>query len=208
MTHADYLSLAHWRRTTAELYAAIRQSSDPVSAWQQFVTTRNNLFKNHPQSPLTTAQRATFQALAVFPYDPAFRVTGHLEYNEETDERMIDLTVDGRFRYKRVACIHFDLHGKTNRLSLFWIQGYGGGLFLPFKDATNHTETFGGGRYLYDTIKGTDLGITEYEIMLDFNFAYNPSCAYNAQWICPLSPPENRLSQTITAGEKRFTFPS
>jgi uncharacterized protein (DUF1684 family) len=86
------------------------------------------------------------------------------------------------------------------------VQGYGGGLFLPFKDQTNRTETFGGGRYLYDTIKGADLGANEQEMLLDFNFAYNPSCAYNTQWVCPLAPQENTLNCAVIAGEKRFTL--
>jgi uncharacterized protein (DUF1684 family) len=85
------------------------------------------------------------------------------------------------------------------------VQGYGGGLFLPFRDQTSRAQTFGGGRYLYDTIKGADLGAGDQEIPLDFNFAYNPSCAYNAQWVCPLAPQENNLNMPITAGEKRFT---
>jgi uncharacterized protein (DUF1684 family) len=94
--------------------------------------------------------------------------------------------------------------GHAASLSLFWIEGYGGGLFLPFKDLTNRKETFGGGRYLYDTIKGADIGVQGQEILLDFNFVYNPSCAYNAQWYCPLAPEENALNISIAAGEKRF----
>jgi uncharacterized protein len=93
---------------------------------------------------------------------------------------------------------------ETGRLSLFWITGYGGGIFLPFGDASNRHTTYGGGRYLYDTIKGADLGTGLQEIVLDFNYAYNPSCAYNPRWVCPLSPPENRLPFPIAAGEMAF----
>jgi uncharacterized protein (DUF1684 family) len=90
-------------------------------------------------------------------------------------------------------------------LSLFWISGYGGGVFVPFADATSRETTYGGGRYLLDTIKGADLGSTpEGEIILDFNFAYNPSCAYNPRWTCPLAPPENRLPFAVTAGEMKM----
>jgi uncharacterized protein (DUF1684 family) len=89
-------------------------------------------------------------------------------------------------------------------LTLFWIQGYGGGLFLPFKDSTNGSETYGGGRYLYDTIKGADLGASPDAVLLDFNFAYNPSCAYSPQWTCPLAPAENTLRVRIEAGERAF----
>ncbi len=85
---------------------------------------------------------------------------------------------------------------------MYWFEGYGGGLWLPFSDASSGTETYGGGRYLYDTIKGADLGIAGSEILLDFNFAYNPSCAYDDRWSCPLSPPENRLPFAVNAGER------
>ena len=76
-------------------------------------------------------------------------------------------------------------------------------MFLPFADATGGTETFAGGRYLLDTIKGADLGRAGERILLDFNFAYNPSCAYSERWTCPLPPPSNRLSEAVRAGEQR-----
>ena len=120
------------------------------------------------------------------------------------EEITIELADDGPLHLRRVAAVHFELSGQSAQLSLFWVQGYGGGLFLPFTDRTKRTETFGGGRYLYDTIKGVDLGVDEHEILLDFNFAYNPSCAYNDRWVCPLAPQENDLNLTILAGEKRF----
>ncbi len=89
-------------------------------------------------------------------------------------------------------------------LRLFWIAGYGGGLFLPFGDATNGTQTYGGGRYLYDTIKGADLGGTFDELVLDFNYAYQPSCHYNPKWVCPLAPPQGKLTFPISVGEKTW----
>ena len=90
---------------------------------------------------------------------------------------------------------------------MFWVLGYGGGVFLPFKDATNGPETYGGGRYLLDTIKHADLGSEDERLVLDFNYAYNPSCAYNPRWHCPLSPPENTLPVEIRAGEKSYPGP-
>ncbi len=90
-----------------------------------------------------------------------------------------------------------------SELTLFWIDGYGGGLFLPFRDATCGGETYGGGRYLLDTIKGADLGRGEDgRLILDFNFAYHPSCAHAPDWICPLAPPENVLPNAVPAGER------
>jgi hypothetical protein len=101
--------------------------------------------------------------------------------------------------------VTFAPHGlPAATLTLYWIEGYGGGLFLPFRDGTNGTETYGGGRYLYDTIKGADLGAGRRAITLDFNFSYNPSCAYSPRWLCPLSPAENSLPFRVAAGELAF----
>ena len=74
--------------------------------------------------------------------------------------------------------------------------------FVPFRDGTSGAETYGGGRYVLDTVKGSDLGLEAGRLVLDFNFAYNPSCSYDPRWVCPLSPPANRLSLTIRAGER------
>ena len=79
---------------------------------------------------------------------------------------------------------------------------YGGGLFVPFSDATAGNTTYGGGRYLLDTAKSADLGARDGALVLDFNFAYNPSCAYDSKWTCPLAPPANRLAAAIEAGER------
>ena len=87
-------------------------------------------------------------------------------------------------------------------LALYWLDGYGGGVFLPFADATRGDATYGGGRYLLDTVKGADLGEADGRLVLDFNFAYNPSCSYDPRWVCPLSPPENRLDVAVRAGER------
>ncbi|NKQ35809.1 MAG: DUF1684 domain-containing protein [Chloroflexi bacterium] len=114
----------------------------------------------------------------------------------------VDLPHDGLLRFSRIAAVHFTVKEQAGQLSLFWVEGYGGGLFLPFRDGTNGRTTYGGGRYLYDAIKGADLGAGQTDILLDFNFAYNPSCAYNDQWVCPLAPPENQLPFPIAAGEK------
>ena len=88
-------------------------------------------------------------------------------------------------------------------LTLYWLLGYGGGVFLPFADATSGRETYGAGRYLLDTIKGADLGSTPDGLtVLDFNFAYNPSCVYSPRYLCPLAPPANRLPMPVRAGER------
>ena len=149
-----HLELADWRRRTAGMYAAIREASDIQLAWRAFIAARDGMFTIHPQSPLGSEQIATFGGLSYYPYDPAFRIAGRLDFSVAADSVAIDLPHDGPFRMTRMAAVHFTAGGQANRLSLFWIEGYGGGLFLPFRDRTNQTATYGGGRYLYDTIKG------------------------------------------------------
>jgi uncharacterized protein len=202
------LDLLDYRRQVTELYRGVREGqtiapAEKVCSW--FRRERDDLFRSHPQSALAAAQKATFTRLSYYDYDPAFRVTARVDGVVEPKMFEVELGDDGRLIYRRCAEVTFTLPTGTGRLSLFWLVGYGGGLFLPFGDATNTTATYGGGRYLFDTIKGVDLGATETEIMLDFNYAYNPSCAYNPRWVCPLTPPENRLSFPITAGEKLFS---
>mgnify|MGYP003288983467 CR=1 FL=1 len=159
--------------------------------------------RGHPQSPLGQGQRARFGGLAWFPYDPAARVAAELRPPEGDEELAVDTGgEDGTVRYRRVA----RLATPYGDLTLFWTLGYGGGLFLPFRDATAGRETYGGGRYLTDTIKGThgrgleaDGPDGDGRVVLDFNYAYNPSCAYDASWACPLAPPENHLELPVRA---------
>lgn len=203
---ADPLALADWRRRVAEMYASVRQAStaDPLNAWLTFRSCRDDLFKTHAQSPLDAQQQATFTGLLYFDYDPAFRLIGSVNPAVPAETSHVRLETDGEFRYTRIAQVCFVLRGAEHTLSLYWIEGYGGGLFLPFGDASNGRATYGAGRYLYDTIKGADLGAATDHLILDFNFAYNPSCAYNPRWVCPLAPYENRLPVPIEAGEMAF----
>ncbi|MCI0395000.1 MAG: DUF1684 domain-containing protein [Chloroflexi bacterium] len=203
-TPADPVALANWRRQVAELYATVRQAppAGHQAAWRQWRARRDQLFKEHSQSPLDEAQRAAFGGLPYYDYDPAWRVTGRLEQDVPPDTRQTPLAADGDFHYTRIAYVYFTAQGVAARLSLYWVEGYGGGLFLPFQDATSGRQTYGGGRYLYDTIKGADLGTAGDELILDFNYAYHPSCVYNPQWLCPLASPENRLPFAVTAGER------
>jgi uncharacterized protein (DUF1684 family) len=206
MTPKDPISLASWRRTVAETYAAIRQTApnDPDLGWRTSRSARDTLFRTHLQTPLTPDQNIRFAGLRYYPYDPAWRLTGRLNREIERTTVTLDFPTDGRFQYTRIAQVCFGVDNEPACLSLYWIEGYGGGLFLPFTDATSGQETYGGGRYLFDTIKGADLGMTATEVVLDFNYAHNPSCAYDARWVCPLAPPENSLPFPVRAGEKLF----
>ena len=204
MQDSHHLMLADWRRQVTALYGRVRQEKDPHNAWDDFRRSRDMLFKQHPQSPFDKRQRDTFDMLHYFPYCPDLRLHGLVKPILEPRTYTVDLPAEGLLRFSQIATIHFNLTGSEAKLDLYWINGYGGGLYLPFRDATNGRDTYGGGRYLYDSIKGADLGATLEVISLDFNFAYNPSCAYNDQWACPLAPSENWLDVEIRAGEKAF----
>jgi uncharacterized protein (DUF1684 family) len=196
------LDLADWRRRVAEIYAAVRAMHDPAQAWRLWRKRREALFRDHPQSPLSSSERAVFGSLPCFAYDPAARVLVDLDPLDREARETQHLRDDGRIRLEAVARTRGLAHAFGGELTLYWIAGYGGGLFLPFADATASRETYGGGRYLLDTIKGADLGMAGAKLVLDFNFAYNPSCAYSPRWSCPLAPPENRLRGAVRAGER------
>lgn len=202
----EFLELADWRRRVAGLYADVRAAPEAGRriAWNEWRAGRNVLFKNHPQSPLTADQRFAFAGLDYFAYDPAWRILATVK--PDTDGRCFhsQLGADGDFTMKRVGWVAFSVGGIGGRLALYWIKGYGGGLFLPLKDNTSGITTYGGGRYLFDTIKGADLGVDGGRLVLDFNYAYNPSCAYHSRWVCPLAPAENTMSFPVAAGEKRY----
>jgi hypothetical protein len=106
--------------------------------------------------------------------------------------------------FSRIGVVEVPFSEGAQRLSLFWMAGYAGGLFLPYRDATNGAETYGAGRYLLDGAKSADLGgdLKRGTLVLDFNFAFQPSCAFDPKWACPLAPPENRLDVAIRAGER------
>lgn len=202
---SSYPDLLRYRREVAALYAELRaRGTAHPDASARFRAVRDRLFAEHPQSPLREAQRRRFRGLSYFPYDPALRFVLPLELDVKPETFEVPLRDDGLLRLERFARVRFELQGTRVSLSLFWVGGYGGGVFLPFRDTTNGDTTYGGGRYLLDSIKGVDLGEEEGGIVLDFNYAYNPSCCYDSRWECPLAPPENRLTLPITAGEKAF----
>ena len=201
---ANPFTLADWRHTVAEHYAAVRALSgaDGPAAWTQFRAARERLFREHPDSPIEASRRSGWRGLDWFAYDKAWRVRGVIDNSAKRTSFEIELASDGVLRCTRVGCVGFEIAGQSASLAVYWFEGYGGGLWLPFSDASSGRDTYGGGRYLYDTIKGADLGIAGSQILLDFNFAYNPSCAYDDRWSCPLSPAENRLPFAVNAGER------
>jgi hypothetical protein len=115
----------------------------------------------------------------------------------------LPISVGRPISFDRVGWLEIPFASGVRRLALFWLPEYSGGFFLPFRDATNGAATYGGGRYLIDSAKGADLGgdPARGTLIVDFNFAYHPSCAFDPRWSCPLSPPENRLEIEVRAGE-------
>jgi uncharacterized protein len=198
-----FADLADYRRSVAEMYARVR-AEEPEAGWQRFRRERDALFATHPQSALSAEQKVEFSGLRYFDYNPALRFVLPFEPQVESETSEVELPDEGTLRLQRFGKVHFTVENQPVSLTLFWVAGYGGGIFLPFRDRTNRQETYGGGRYLLDTIKNADLGREPGGLVIDFNFAYNPSCAYNFHWVCPLAPAENWLPVPIRAGELAF----
>ena len=197
----DELDLLEWKRRVFALYAEVRAAVEPEAAWRAWREGRDELFRSHPQSPLPEEARGAFGGLPYFDYDPGLRLLARVEPAEEA---LILIAGSGPepTPFRRFARAVFELGGEERRLALYWLEAYGGGVFLPFRDETSGNETYGAGRYLIDTVKGADLGESGGRLVLDFNLAYNPSCSYDPRWACPLAPPENRLTAAIRAGER------
>jgi len=201
------LDLLDWKRRIFDLYADVRRAADHHAAWDMWRRERDELFANHPQSPIPAPGRSSFTRLPYFEYDPASRVLAEVRSaTAESYDIATSGEAGGSYRFTRFAVASFLLGGEELELELYWLEGYGGGLFVPFRDGTSGRETYGAGRYLLDTVKGADLGMEDDRLVVDFNFSYNPSCAYDPAWVCPLAPPPNRLEFPIRAGE-RFVSP-
>lgn len=199
-----YLDLVDWRRRVGDLFRL-----QGPEALANFRAGRDELFRNHPQSPIEPEERDSFHGLRYFEPDPSFRVGARLEPGDGS-ELVIDTGgEDGAVRYRRAGRLLFRLGDTQCALTVLSLVQYAGGLFVPFRDRTSGRETYGGGRYLFDTAKDTDGLVLEVtpgslEVVIDFNYAYNASCAYSPRWACPLAPPENHLQVEVRAGEKTY----
>ena len=195
------LTLLDWRRRVAALYAEVRAASDPAAAHERWRVARDDLFASHPDSPIPPPARAAFRGLPVAPYDPAWRFTVAVETDVEPEHLEVMTGTDGLVRFDRLGTAPLPGAGS---LDVWWLSSYGGGVFVPVKDASAGRATYGGGRYLLDTVKGADLGgdVRDGVLVLDLNFAYNPSCAYDPAWACPLAPPGNVLDVAVPVGER------
>jgi len=232
-TQPTWLDLYDYRRRMFALYRqreqAYRQGADEQETLRHFRAGKDALFAGHPQSAIAADARTEFAGLRYFPYAPELRVEAALtplppdpaddtDDTDDTDaeEPQIEASGPHTMRFRRAARVSFTLDAMPADLTLYWIDVYGGGLFLAFRDATCPSESYGGGRYLFDTVKGSELiqldaadaegtlGHAGGRILLDFNYAYNPSCAYDTRWVCPLAPRENQLPMAIRAGERKY----
>jgi hypothetical protein len=218
---AETLQLADWRRRIADLYAEVRalSATDVESALELWRTTRERLFREHPQSPVPVDKRPGFWARH-YPADPSLRFEVAVAPDTPPAEAgatglaglggglgiAMDLPVSagGTMSFSRIGHVEVPFAAGSRRLGVYWMAGYAGGIFLPFRDATSGNETYAAGRYLLDSAKSADLGGDRERgtLVLDFNFAFQPSCAFDPKWACPLAPPENRLDIPIRAGER------
>ena len=159
---------------------------------------KDDFFAHHPQSPLTRAQKREFTGLNYFPENDALRFEVELEEPEERQEIHIPVSTGGFQTYQRYGTIHFQVEGQDTQLTVYANES---GYFLPFVDSLAAKETYPAGRYLEpEPLPGG-------KFLVDFNLAYNPYCAYNDEWACPLTPAENRIKVPIRAGEKIFHKP-
>jgi uncharacterized protein (DUF1684 family) len=203
--------LVDWRRRVGDLYR-MRGRTPAPGALELFRRGRDDLFKTHPQSPIEPEERAAFKGLSYFAADESYRTRARVDEGDGS-ELLIDTGgEDGAVRYRRAASLVFELGGTECRLTALSLVQYAGGLFVPFRDSTSGHETYGGGRYLFDTAKDTDGLVLEItpgspEVVIDFNYAYNASCAYSPRWACPLAPPENYLKVPVRAGELVYKAP-
>jgi uncharacterized protein (DUF1684 family) len=200
---AAAIDVMDWRLRTFALYAAVRSTamSDGAAASHAlWVRERDDMFATHPASALSSGKKAGFQGLKIAGYDPSFRFGCRLSGDGAGEEMLVRTGTDGTVPFERLGT--FDIPG-IGQLAAWQLRSYGGGVFVPFRDAGAGKAggSYGAGRYLLDTIKGAFLGHRDGEFTLDFNFAYNPSCAYDEAWACPLPGPDNRLSVEVPVGE-------
>ena len=171
-----------------------------MSERARFREGKDAYFRASADSPLTPEQRASFAGLSYYVEDPSLVVRGRLEPADDPEPFAVPTSTGAEQVYRRAGVLRFVVDGRPAAITLLSVvDGHQHGFFVPFRDATNRDETYPAGRYLEVDPPDADGVVT-----LDFNDAYNPWCAYNDDWSCPLPPPENWLDVPIRAGERRF----
>lgn len=195
------LELADWRREIGRLYAAVRAEPDPERGHQWWRTERDRLFRTHPQSPLPPHDPLRTTGLPYWPYDRSLRF--ELPLLPAPEATRLQIPTDGDLITAMRLLGTVELPTPVGRsVDVWWLDQYGGGVFLPLRDGTAGHGSYGGGRYALDTAKGADLGGTDSTLVVDLNFLYHPSCRYDVAWQCPLAPPGNTISVAVPAGER------
>jgi uncharacterized protein (DUF1684 family) len=171
-----------------------------MSELDDFRAEKDAFFHHDPGSPLRPEQRASFTGLRYFPENEALRIRARLETEgvDRDEPILMQTTAGGVQEYRRAGVVRFEVEGRSTELTLYGSDG-SHELFVPFRDATSGSETYGAGRYLEVEPPGPD-GSVE----VDLNYAYSPYCAYNPDWACPIPPGENWLAVPIRAGEQVF----
>jgi uncharacterized protein len=194
------LELTDWRRRMSELFAAVRAEADPAEGHAGWRAGRDELFRSHPQSPLLADDPLRESGLPYWPYDPQWRFEVTLE---PAAEQRLDIPTGGEeiTLLTRIGRVRLPSPIEQT-IDVWWLRQYGGGIFIPLKDATAGHTSYGAGRYALDTAKSADLGGDHDAFVLDLNFLYHPSCRYNPEWVCPLAPPGNTITVAVDAGER------
>lgn len=188
------LEVLDWRRRVFELYRQVRAQDEPEVAHRIWREERTHLIASHPASPNNESR------LRHAPYDASLRFEVTVDRNVSPMRLEIPTGTDGVVPFERIGRVRL---GDVGSLEVWWLDSYGGGIWLPFRDPSS--KTYGGGRYLLDSVKGADLGGQAGGLVIDLNFAYNPSCAYSEAWACPLAPAGNVLDIPVDAGELTAT---
>ena len=176
-------------------------SSVYLAQLQKFRSEKNRAFRQSEESPLSTTQKPQFDSLKYYPGEPAFVPHADISRTETPDTTLIQMSDNKAEKYLNWGVVKFNINNSPQQLRIYLkANGRDSTLFIPFTDLTNGHETYGGGRYLDAPIPR----LNETELELDFNRAYNPYCAYNNEYSCPVPPVENRLQVAIPAGEKSF----
>lgn len=166
-----------------------------MSELTEYRAEKDEFFRRHPNSPLLMEQRLGFTGLQYFPENDALRLEVIIEPLKDEEPLEMQTSTGGVQTYTRHGRFRFQVDGEEAELTIYRNEN---GYFLPFVDSLAGQETYPAGRYLEpEALPGN-------RFFVDFNMAYNPYCAYNELWSCPLPPPENRLKVPIRAGEKNF----
>ena len=199
--HRNKLALAEWRREVFDIYREVRLGPDPQRAHARWRERRDRLFREHSESPLAVDDPLRQTGIPYWPYDPRLRFSVPVLEAAQPARHALPTEGEEITELRQVGWVELP-EALGPRLAVWWLAQYGGGLFVPFRDQTAGSESYGAGRYLLDTVKGADLGLDDGRLVLDFNFSFHPSCRYDAAWQCPLAPPENVLAGAVRAGER------